>query len=224
MSLFKFKSANSIDDFNRDIQTMRENKIWFSGVINLNDPFEKVYSTKTLDGYDGTEEIVTELFNPFRKNVDEYFEKVGILSLCGENTNLVMWSHYADNHKGHCIEYNLNSEEINNLNFEKEDEIFLFEVEYNNSPIDFLSFPSNFQFYLRRKSSLWNYEKEFRFISSKSGLHKIPRKSIKAIYLGASANNLVKTALFDLCKERSIEFYQTNLSPNSYELKFQRII
>ena len=223
MSLFKFKNAKSINDFNRDIQTILDDKIWFSGIESLNDPFEKVYSTKIFDEYDGTEEIVTNFFIPLREHINEYFEKVGILSLCGRNTNLVMWSHYADNHKGYCIEYNLNLDEMNSLNFETEDEVFLFEVEYDNSPIDFLSLPSNFQFYLRRKNKLWEYENEFRFISSKQRLHNIPKNSIKAIYLGANVNNIVKNTFLNLCKEKNIKLYQTYLSNNSYELKFKKI-
>lgn len=90
MSLFKFKSAKTIDDLTRDIQTMKDDQIWFSGVKDLNDPFEKIYSTKTLDEFNGTEQVVTDFFEPFRKNVDDYFDKVGILSLCEKNVNLVM--------------------------------------------------------------------------------------------------------------------------------------
>lgn len=224
MSLFKFKSAKTIEDFTRDIQTMMNNEIWFSGIEYLNDPFEKVYSTKTFEEYEGSEQVVTDFFTPFQKNVDEYFNKVGILSLCEENTNLVMWSHYSDNHKGYCIEYNLDSNIINKLNFENDDEIFLMDVEYKDTPIDFLSLPSNFQFYLRRKSKLWEYEHELRYISSKKGLHKIPSDAIKSIYLGASINEIVKETILKLCTEKKINLYQSTLSKNSYALKFEKIL
>lgn len=224
MSLFKFKSAKTIEDLTRDIQTMMNDEIWFSGIEYLNDPFEKVYSTKTLEEYEGTEQIVTDFFIPFQKNVDEYFKKVGILSLCEKNTNLVMWSHYADNHKGYCIEYDLNSNIINQLNFESDDEIFFMDIEYEDTPIDFLSLPSNFQFYLRRKSKLWEYENELRYISSKKGIHKIPSDSIKAIYLGANINKIVKETIIKLCIDKKINLYQSTLSNNSYTLKFERIL
>jgi len=224
MSLFKFKSAKTIEDLTRDIQTIMNDEIWFSGIDYLNDPFEKVYSTKMLEEYDGTEQIVTDFFIPFQKDIDEYFNKVGILSLCKENTNLVMWSHYADNHKGYCVEYNLNSNIINQLNFENEDEVFLMKVEYEDTPLDFLSLPSNFQFYLRRKSKLWEYESEVRYISSKKGIHKIPSDSIKAIYLGANINQIVKETIFKLCTEKKINLYQSTLLKNSYALKFEKIL
>lgn len=224
MSLFKFKSAKTIEDLTRDIQTMMNDEIWFSGVEYLNDPFEKVYSTKTLEEYEGTEQIVTDFFIPFQKNVDEYFNKVGILSLCEENTNLVMWSHYADNHKGYCVEYDLHSNIINQLNFESDDEVFFMKVEYKDIPIDFLSPPSNFQFYLRRKSKLWEYENELRYISSKKGLHKIPFDAIKAIYLGANINKIVKETILKLCADKKINLYQCTLLNNSYDLKFEKIL
>ncbi|UWX60473.1 DUF2971 domain-containing protein [Chryseobacterium oranimense] len=224
MSLFKFKSAKTIEDLTRDIQTIMNDEIWFSGVEYLNDPFEKVYSTKTLEEYKGIELIVTDFFIPYKEHIEKYFEQVGILSLCEENTNLVMWSHYSDNHRGYCIEYNLNSNTINQLNFENDDEVFLMEVEYEDTPIDFLSLPSSFQFYLRRKSKLWEYENELRYISSKKGLHKIPSDSIKAIYLGANINKIVKEAIIKLCMDKKINLYQSTLSNNSYTLKFEKIL
>lgn len=224
MSLFKFKSAKTIEDLTRDIQTIKDDQIWFSGVQYLNDPFEKVYSTKTFDEYESSEQIVTDFFIPYRKTIDEYFEKVGVLSLCEENTNLVMWSHYSDNHRGYCIEYELNSNIINKLNFENDDEVFLMEIEYEDNPIDFLSLPSNFQFYLRRKSNLWKYENEFRYISSKNGLHNIPKDAVKAIYLGANINKIVKDTFFRLCTDKKINLYQSKLSKNSYTLKFEKIL
>lgn len=224
MGLFKFKSAKIINEFNRDVQTIQDNKIWFSDLESLNDPFEKVYATQILDKSDGMNQIVNDFFIPFRTSIDDFYKKVGILSLCRENSNLVMWSHYADNHKGYCIEYDITSNNFDELNFENKDEVFLFNIEYENSPIDYLSLPSNFQFYLRRKSKLWEYEKELRFISSRQGLHNIPDNSIKSIFLGANANNIVKNTLFILCKEKNINLYQTILSANSYELEFKRIL
>lgn len=98
------------------------------------------------------------------------------------------------------------------------------DVEYKDIPIDFLSLPSNFQFYLRRKSKLWEYENEFRYISSKKGLHKIPSGSIKAIYLGANINKIVKETITKLCIDKKINLYQSTLSNNSYTLKFEKIL
>ncbi|MCX8526255.1 DUF2971 domain-containing protein [Chryseobacterium formosus] len=224
MGLFKFKSAKTIEDLTRDIQTMMNDEIWFSGIEYLNDPFEKVYSTKTFEEYESSDQVVTDFFIPHQKNVDEYFNKVGILSVCEENTNLVMWSHYSDNHKGYCIEYNFDSNIINKLNFENDDEVFLMDVEYKDTPIDFLSLPSNFQFYLRRKSKLWEYENELRYISSKKGLHKIPSDAIKAIYLGASINEIVKQTILKLCTDKKINLYQSTVSKNSYALIFEKIL
>ena len=224
MNLFKFKSAENIENFNRDINTITNNQIWFSGLESLNDPFEKVYATEILDKSDNNEEVVKYLCIPVKKNIDEFFKKVGILSLCRRKTNLVMWSHYSNNHKGYCIEYNLNQNELNSLNFEANDELFLFGVEYENKPIDYLSLPSKCQFYLRRKSKLWKYENEFRFISSKKGLHNVPENSITAIYLGADANEIVKNTLKNLCLDKKIKLYETILSENTYKLKFKRIL
>ena len=120
-------------------------------------------------------------------------------------------------------QYILNENVLNRLNFSDQSEIFLFPIEYEETPIDFLTFPSKLQFFLRRKSKLWSYENEFRFISPKTGLHNIPENAIKAIYLGVFIDESIENILKTLCLNKNIELYKTVLSKNSYELFFERI-
>ena len=223
MALFKFKSTENLKAFNRDIKTFYNNQIWFSGLESLNDPFEKVYSSNVFNTRINNKELVEKLFLPFKNNVDVFYKKVGILSLCNNAKNLVMWSHYANNYKGYCVEYILNENVLNRLNFSDQSEIFLFPIEYEETPIDFLTFPSKLQFFLRRKSKLWSYENEFRFISPKTGLHNIPENAIKAIYLCVFIDESIENILKTLCLNKNIELYKTVLSKNSYELFFERI-
>ncbi len=42
-------------------------------------------------------------------NFKRGIEKLGILSLASSNNNLLMWSHYASEHKGMCLGFERNS-------------------------------------------------------------------------------------------------------------------
>jgi len=44
------------------------------------------------------------------KELNKGIQKFGVFSMCEENNNHLMWSHYADKHQGFCLEF----EQINN--------------------------------------------------------------------------------------------------------------
>jgi len=87
------------------------------------------------------------------------------------NLNLPMWAHYADNHKGICLEYNITKIKSKLL---KE---HLFPIIYTDKlPDKFLSPYRNlaFTFYyniLIHKLSDWSYEKEWRLLFDASFLY-----------------------------------------------------
>ena len=49
--------------------------------------------------------IQTQLNNFIKKLKNDKMSKVGILSLCEDNDNLLMWAYYAKDHKGYCLEF-----------------------------------------------------------------------------------------------------------------------
>ena len=117
----------------------------------------------------------------------ESFSKMGVSCFSKNNSNLLMWSHYADSHQGFCIEFDSNFEpfskafeviyksEIPNIN---SDLLFNNEVEAESIK-KLLSF----------KSLDWKHEEEIRIFhqeSNKSFFYS-PR-SLKAIYFGIRAN------------------------------------
>ena len=102
----------------------------------------------------------------------EKYEK-GILSLTLNPTNILMWSHYADSHRGYCIGYDTkrlkNFLEIEVYNKEKLI-ISPYHIEYSHND----EYPT-FGFYevnngdlfklpLTTKSKHWSYEQEIRYI------------------------------------------------------------
>jgi len=81
MKLFKYYrvSVNSISCLTND-------HVWFSSPKDFNDPFD----TAIFDG---------DFLN------EKYFSKEKIFCLSAKNDDLLMWGHYADSHKGFCVEF-----------------------------------------------------------------------------------------------------------------------
>lgn len=108
--------------------------------------------------------------------------KYGILSLSETHDNLLMWAHYADNHRGFVIQFD------ETHSFFHGDEIVhglprLAKVEYNNTrPVLSYSTLESSQIFFR-KSPAWELEKEVRLIRPLSEAIKVSDKNPYPIHL-----------------------------------------
>jgi|SRR5450830_221621 len=118
-------------------------------------------------------------------------------------TNILMWSHYADSHRGFVIEFRPNF--IDGINLKK--------VEYCDKR-DFLTFEdideNRFENIFFKKSPEWWYEQEYRAIlpldnastihDEKFHLYKINKASINSITFGCAMSDENKKIIMDLTK------------------------
>ena len=136
-----------------------------------------------------------------------------------------MWAHYADNHKGVCIEYNFWEDKLlRDICFP----VYYVDKAYNNYIC--LKILKEFkaknrlisQLYLK-KGKYWNYEKEWRIVipnnfkSDKLNFRWKNRKRYleflkpKSVYLGYNINNDDKKYMKSLCRDYDIKIYDKNL-------------
>lgn len=130
--LFKYQSLgldSSIDKLR--FETLRNNRIYTSLIQDLNDPFDSYcyfYNADEIGRNLGIENSeVDDIFGIFRKS------RVASLTSVGEQS-MPMWAHYANNHRGFCVEYDTANQ--NNTLFKS----FLFPVQYSEKRIDLISF------------------------------------------------------------------------------------
>ncbi|HMM04263.1 DUF2971 domain-containing protein [Dysgonomonas sp.] len=125
--------------------------------------------------------------------------------------NILMWSHYADNHKGVCLEWEIDekSEEVKSRLMEivyENDIITLNNIERTQDGFLSINISSNGRF-LVRKLKVWDYEKELRTYCvcediNKTGEPKEFLGNLTAIYFGknTSQDNL------DLIKHNTLHY------------------
>lgn len=170
-----------------------------------------------------------------RECVDEIKDAVRVVCLSEVYDSMLMWSHYAQNHKGYCIEYD----------FEKDDMVYkhihpvIYKKErYAITGKDMLG--KNTEWIYKAtctKSDVWSYEKEWRIVTA--NFNKVmPQKleypngkyvlnfknNIKSFYLGAKISSKLKNEIIQFGKKNGITVYQMMLSPTTYELEAQKII
>ncbi|MGJ0299329.1 DUF2971 domain-containing protein [Aliarcobacter cryaerophilus] len=134
---------------------------------SLNDPFESEYARSDLKAI---EEIYRKKYENHWQAYLKKFQDYGIISLTTNNNNLLMWSHYADEHKGIVIGFDINENNPSDFfytpttcRFEKVKYIQSrqFECIINENNLDEVKLH-----YSILKSNEWNYESEYRFILS----------------------------------------------------------
>ena len=229
MKYYKYKSTLTID---RDLPLLENDRVWFSKVDSLNDPYEGMFkigegskfALRTL--FSNKKEIINKLFETRNNLAKVQNNMAGILSLTKEKDNLLMWSHYGENHKGYVIEYDFSEENFvpDGEHSKYKQKIELVKVEYTKKPRN-QNIGSKIKFIqLRNKSKCWKYEKEYRFIASYFGLYKYNFKCLKAIYLGANASEETIMNLKNFCISKKISLYRAVIPSDSFELTFIKLI
>ena len=160
------------------------------------------------------------------------FKNYGIL--CGSSTPScpVMWGHYADNHRGVCLEFELLDEEGNDsFCFSKDDNYDIGIVEYTDEPIDILNLPLKKvaeidKKLLTTKSKRWSYENEVRLITRKQGLFKFKRNSLVSAIFGCKSTRKDRYSVCALLKNMGYKspYLIAKMQPDIYEMKIDQMI
>lgn len=199
-TLFRYRQGNE-----NDINALRNNQIWLSNMKCLNDKFEGqievVYEKKKFN--------FKFLEDALRKKVDEVMNQIisqfYVSCFCESVSKDIMWSHYANNHKGFCIEYYSDS-------FESPQ--FIFPVVYKDRKIIDIDDFDEAEMYksIMTKYSQWSPEEEWRIILPYPGENNsgkaIEQPLPKAIYMGVDITDSLKATLREYCEEHMIELYQ----------------
>lgn len=184
-----------VDEHTLDI--FESGTFWFSSPVNFNDPFDcKVYpSTESAvkrakeqlerNGGQLTENLVRTLVTDETviKAVDRVMNSKGVLCLTPHPDNILMWSHYADKHKGVCLE----------LDVRACPEFFVYPVKVTYEteyPTFNLGEETHSIFATKYKD--WAYEDEIRVLKDKVGQHKFAPLCLKSVIFGCRADEETK--------------------------------
>ena len=180
-SLFKY-----CGNISRNLDNIRANKMWYSAPCNFNDVFDceiTVDETAIIDcalqmtpdkkkiriGSPMWKQIrqnMRQEINSFYSTIEGMKSTTGISCLSESDDSLLMWAHYANNHHGMCVEYDLM--EINRkLQFTPVPIVYSAErVCYSTLNPDTLDKDAIALLIrsLTSKSEEWSYEREWRII------------------------------------------------------------
>ncbi|SKB59596.1 Protein of unknown function [Lysinibacillus sp. AC-3] len=165
-------------------------------------------------------------FEKYVKNISDVFQEKVFASCFSEDpTSMLMWSHYADNHKGMVIEYNFNNLDLDN---QKQIMTGLHPVYYTSELLNLDNYRdvqgkiSVHTLAAINKSVEWEYEKEWRIIvhneTDEIGFN-LPIIKPSSIILGARVEEIHKNRLSLEAKKKGIPLKQIKLDKSSYHLE-----
>ncbi|MCK4980534.1 MAG: DUF2971 domain-containing protein [Candidatus Delongbacteria bacterium] len=209
---------------------LKEKYLWCSSPNSFNDPFDTMYNKNShvhKDQIIGSDDIwvkqeFSEIFNSFAKN-----QRISCFSDLNsiETKEILMWSHYGDNHKGLCLKFDL----LNMLEYWNDNYPWIFfhkviyEINFPEIPIEYMGngkVEATVDF-LRTKSLDWKYEQEYRVFHSENKL-PYPKDSLIETRFGCltTKNDIKKIKKIS---DSHLRFIKANKSITSFKLEYEEI-
>lgn len=232
--LYKYQPINKYS-----INTIVNSYIYLSSPLDFNDPFD-CYFNLVCEGKDNEllkffcerdikyPEILLKEYKTLRPKAKENFLKdiirssidtLGIYCFSEVNDNIQMFSHYADSHKGICLQFKKQDlfEKAESINYLHDNLTRTVNIIIDYEPKDFLL----------GKSCFWEYEKEWRLLHQyKKGQEKIRLLNfdptlLSGIIFGCRISDPDKDLITSLITGRQVKLYQAEMNKNSYKLEIK---
>jgi len=231
-----------------DIDTLKlileSSSLKFSNPSEFNDPFD---CNLTIDTNNSQEEIeayisqvkrsknlnneqVKEIRRSFHspqklhditnRSISDAKETFGVTCFSKKPDSILMWSHYADKHRGACLKFNILSDA----------EFFMtpFPVKYKRKYPKYnyiRNREGTAKFLLETKSIDWKYEKEIRVMKRGANLYNFKKKALCGIFFGANTPDADKEVIMDLVDKLNfdaVNFKSALISKKKFEVKLKK--
>ena len=193
--VYKYLSS---ERFFQHIDKYLSGELFFSEWDKLNDPMEGFFTYKKSENNEALLDTIK----------DEKYSK-RICTTSETMDNFLLWSHYADKHKGICLCIKIDDDKCNNNSIHHAKLIYAPEVSYIKEISDFDA-EEQVKKILLTKLNYWEYENEYRFLikDKEPGMYKIG--TLEEIILGT--------------KNLYIEFFKQYVDFKKIKVKVSRAI
>jgi hypothetical protein len=238
-SLYKYKPINQ---FTLDI--IANDRIFYPLPESFNDPFDTKCSFRNKSALtqstnaqkiarafpdENPSDILVFTRTDLTPKIDVFnnmLKNFGILSLAEDAKNILMWSHYAEDHKGICIEFERN--EVNGLGDSGKTKKVNYTKNYPSLSSKTLLSKKDTESSLMRvlytKSESWGYEQEWRMFMPKGNtVYSVPGR-VKSIIFGARASNMDIDTIEKLIKNKNVVLKKAVLKESEFGIKLEKLI
>lgn len=226
----------------RAIEIIKNRQLWFSRPENFNDPFdcninlidfeptekqiELVINDKVKRNRKTRREEIKKnkrnayrIINQFSEQSNEMFQNSGICCFSEKHENILLWSHYAQNHKGICLGFSKKITEIASMTGKVK-----YADHYKKAPFFKMNGEAVYHL-IFTKSKDWSYEQEIRAVRIlDNGKTDFDISNLTEIIFGCKTENKVVQEMKKLISDlgiKHIKFKQAKQIKSSFDLKFE---
>lgn len=229
------------------IDELKNSYIYFQNPKFLNDPFDcypKLMTiTKNIAELTNIYQTIEPHLNPaekqnfknqfdknnfenFREFLEEFLEKYvysfGIACLTMTPANHLMWSHYANFHKGICLQYDISEDK----------EVFSgiqpvkYIDEFDTKEYLPLSNENDFAHIMYTKSIVWKNEYELRVVKEGQGKVEVNKSCLKKVIFGIKTTDDYKNTVIETIKNiyPTVKFFNSEPLKESFGITLKQII
>ncbi|KZN42651.1 hypothetical protein N475_09990 [Pseudoalteromonas luteoviolacea DSM 6061] len=218
---------------NHFLSEFKNQQIHFSTPEQFNDPFDcQMEYERTVNEVLSQKRVANRASTDIlSKQLKKKLTNIGICCFCRAKKNQLMWSHYANSHKGICIGFNRNVLLSALPNVSVEDVIYQSKHPLHSIP-DCMKLNSGNLLeavitpLLTTKYSYWRYERETRLISQEFGLKDISAQSIQSVSFGLKTSEQDKAKVYDMLslpQWKHVLIFQAKKAEHRFALEFSRI-
>jgi hypothetical protein len=185
------------------LKDLREKRLKISGIMSLNDPFEFL----------GVDLSDIETRNKMQELKHKFSKSIGIICFSENWNSPVQWAHYANNHQGICLGFDIPDHRLLKVNYVNE-RLTLSRSVTKAEMREFLS----------TKFSHWSYEKEYRIFSKlgtpEDGLYyeNFSKEIIlKQVIIGVKSK-ITKNNIKDIFGDGEIEIFKVRSAFKSFSM------
>lgn len=229
MKLYKYCSIN--ENFHKILE---KNKLYFAKPSEFNDPYDSHFklSQNTLNALEFNESYSHSNY------IESVKQMVSILCLSVSKDNLLLWAHYSDEHKGICLEFEIDQSQGNDPFFDAEAkrdfvnyeaDMYEIDITINPSEDDKIHLTNEMFNAFCTKHTDWEYEEEYRYAKpdfefKKTGMPvEFPPECLKTIILGSKCTqSFLIEALVDKYNSKhdvNVKVKQASISPTAYKVE-----
>ncbi len=228
--LYKYREYNT-----NSLSILINKKIWLATPDSFNDPFDcnikfksEINSEAFRKYLKQTDRATGDLnrdYKTFLEKLEEFrnkdIKKFGVFSMSQINDNILMWSHYANQHEGFCIEFVRSS---NNLLGDIEVTRPV-DYHFNYPEVDPLDSDGNIDHSIFRKMLFikakdWSYENEWRLTYDEGNTEEQLPANISSIIFGLRMPEEHKNDIRKILADQpNIRFQQATEEEYQFRLK-----
>ena len=218
---YKYRSLHSEADRRWAEDIVANSRLWWPSPLDFNDPFDCVPVHQYVGSARDKERAAREVIRRMMKNSSRYdrrkalketrnrregdvvrimnesnrllLERSSVCSLSELGDNVLMWSHYADAHRGICFRFRPLAKDADSLDPHRLGFEFALPVTYSKQRpvvdlmLDDFGPGDLIEKVLLTKADFWSYEREWRMIGHEvsKGARTFPPRSLDAIILGS---------------------------------------